>query len=202
MSFYLYNAAPGRMYYLGNEITAEPGVWTEVSEYAVNHGTFNAMKRMKMAYVVEANSKPTYDPTHPDNKARVESQAPGAAADKKAKSLDGSMNEAELAEFLAKQKANQVPKVVVSDLSSKTQAITADNLAEIGLPPATFNPPEDALSGDAAPTGDETASGIKFETLGETVPFVKEAGDAKPKAAKKAAKKVEVETPPDTGAWS
>jgi hypothetical protein len=200
MSYFLYNAAPGRMYFLGNEITAEPAHWTEVSEYSVNHGTFNSMRRMKMVYLVEADARPTYDPTHPDNKARVEREAPGAAADRKSKLDDGSMTEAELKAFLAAKNATKVDKVHVSTLSGKTEAITAESLADIGQAPTTFNPPaDDPISGPAAETQTETESGIKTETLGETVPFIKEAAAKKPKAAKKA----EAITPPaDTGAWS
>lgn len=202
MSYYLYNAAPGPMFFLGNEITAVAGAWTEVSEYSVNHGTFNAMRRMKMVYLIEAETKPTYDPTHPDNKARVESEAPGAAADRKAKANDGSMSADELKVFLATKNSTKIDKVTVSDLSSKTHAITADNLAEIGLPPTTFNPsPEvDAISGDSALTADDAPSGLKLETLGETVPFVKTA-EKKAKTPKKTSVAA-VRTEEDLGNWS
>lgn len=203
MPYFLYNAAPGRMYFLGNEITAEPAVWTEVSEYSVNHGTFNSMRRMKMVYLVEADEKPTYDPSHPDNRARAEREAPGAAADRKAKLEDGSMNADELKAFLSSKNATKVDKVVVSTLSGKTEAITADSLADIGQPPATFNPPsDDPISGPAAETQVETESGIKAETLGETIPFIKEA--KAPKTTKvKVAKVVSEEIPPaDLGNWT
>lgn len=209
MSYFLYNAAPGPMYFLGSEIKAEPGFWTEVSEYSVNHGTFNSMRRMKMVYLVEADHKPKYDPTHPDNKAKVEASAPGAAADKKDKLNDGSMSADELQAFLAEKNGvgKAVSKVRVSDLSSKTLAITADNLAEIGLPPATFDPGlEEVISGPTEATADETTSGIQFEELGETVPFVKQAGaESKPvkaKAGKKAAVAEAVTPPENLGAWS
>lgn len=199
MSFFLYNAAPGPMFFLGNEIKAEPGVWSPVSEYSVNHGTFNSMRRMKMVYLVESDTKPTYDPTHPDNKSRVESEAPGASAAKKEKLADGSMSAEELAAFLASKNATKIDKVTVSSLSGNTEAITADNLADIGKPPATFTEPVDPISGSAAETSDEAVSGIKFETLGETVPMVKEAA-VKAKVPK--VKKTEAAPPADLGKWS
>lgn len=201
MSYYLYNAAPGRMYFLGNEIVAEPGVWTEVSEHSVNYNTFSSMVRMKHVYLVESDTAPTYDPTHPDNKTRVEQEAPGAAANRKAAADDGGMNADELKAFLANKNSTKIDKVSISTLSSKTQAITAENLAEIGLPPATFNPSENsALDGLAVETADETGSGIKLETLGETTPMVKEA-DRKPKPAKKIPVAA-VRTEENLGKWS
>jgi hypothetical protein len=197
MSYFLYNAAPGPMYFLGNEIKAEPSKWMQVSDYAVNHGTFNSMKRMKLVYVIEADDLPTYDPTHPDNKTLVESQSPGAVADKKAKLDDGGMTEAELKAFLASKNSDK-PRVSVTSLSGKTEAITADNLADIGRPPAAFD-------GPAAETTSEVEAGLKFEELGETVPFVKEAKAAKPKAVKKADKAETpsaTATPENLGSWS
>jgi len=204
MAYFLYNAAPGPMYFLGNEIKAEPSTWTPVSEYAVNHGTFNSMKRLKIVYLVESDHRPDYDPTHPDNKHKVESQAPGAAAKKK-DLADGSMNEDELRAYLAGKNADK-PAVNVTNASpgGKVEAITAENLAEIGLPPSA------PFEGEAASTQEETNSGIKFEELGETVPFVKEAADTKvtKPRAKKATKTDGTDgtdvppAPENLGVWS
>lgn len=187
MAYFIYNAAPGPMFFLGNEIRAEAGRWTEVSDYSVSHGTFNSMRRMKFIYLVEADVQPTYDPTHPDNKARVEDSAPGAAASKKEKLADGSMNAEELQAFLAGKNATKVDKVVVTSLSGKTEAITAESLGDLGQSP---------IEGIAA----QTAAEIQARVLGETTPFTKEA--KAPKAPK--AKKTETAAPPpeNLGAWS
>lgn len=139
MPFYIYNAAPGPLYFRGNEIKAEAARWTEVSAVSVNYGTFNTMKRLNLVYVVETDSAPTYNPTHPDNRSRAEADAPGAKT-KAADFADGSMDSNEIKKFLNDSNVSQpnatVPKDVPGELNGNTEKLSFDDLETIGEPAA------------------------------------------------------------------
>lgn len=140
MPFYIYNAAPGPMYFRGNEIKAETGRWTEVSPISVNYGTFNTMRRLGHLYLVETATMPTYNPNHPDNKARVEADAPGAKEKIAELNNDGGMSEAEMKVFLAKKNTGgdaAVDTYGPKELGGSTDKLSFDDLGSLGADPVT-----------------------------------------------------------------
>lgn len=182
MAFYIYNAAPGPSYFLGNQIKAESGQWTEVSAHSVEYGTFNTMKRLGFIYVVQADEQPDYDPTHPDNRARAEAQAPGSKVKLHNDGLDGSMDAEQLKKFLAEKNGITTPTEAAGEKKEPEGHTEKLSFADL-----------DAMAGGDAPAAPTPAP----------APTKAKASKAKATVAPATEVSAAVEQPnADTGSWS